>query len=457
MTTVFRFTLPDTGLGYDYEVSTEDGLSRAARVRVDAARVAILAEQRTGQASRNIKLPGFRPGKIPAHVVKAKFGDAILAETLEAVIRDVYPAVLAQEKRVAGVLDVKFEQGMGVREGAHHFVVRFEVHPEITVNIPAGIKLTLPSTEVSDAEVDSALESLRTERAQYTPKEDAIAHGDVVDVHYHMYEDDKDLGGHKHAKLRIGQANLHADIDAALQGAKLGDHREVSISYPADAGDGFAGRTIRFTLHIEGVSTSALPELNDEFAKTFDGITDLAALRTAVKESMVAERKQAADRAAEAQLMEALRAANPVELPETFVQNVQNRKADQLLEQFNRQGMFKAKWQVEKTRPMAMEAVRASARQSAHDAYLLDSVAKQNNITPSDADVETRLELLATHYQTDVDRLKNELGEQGLEGVKGELRNQKAFEFVRGKASVSTVDWKQWQAEQAAARQSARP
>lgn len=456
MTTVFRFNLPDNDLGYDYDVSAEEGLARVARVRVDAARVAVLSDQRMGQASKNIKLPGFRPGKIPAHVVKAKFGDAILAETLEGLIRDVYPAVLAQEKRVAGVLDIKFEQGMGIRDGAHHFMVRFEVHPDVSVTIPGGIKLALPATEVSEAEFTTALEGLRAERAEYTPKDGAIAAEDVVDVHYHMYEGDKDLGGHKHAKLRIGKANLHADIDAALLGAKLGDKREVSISYPADAGDGFAGRTIRYSLEVEGVSTSALPELNDDFAKSFEGIPDMAALKVALKESMEGERKQAADRAAEAQLMEALRAANPVDLPETFVQNVQNRKADQLLEQFNRQGMFKAKWQVEKTRPMAMEAVRASARQSAHDAYLLDAIAKQNDIAPSDADVTAHLEQMAVHHKIEMDRLRAELGEQGLEGVRGELRNQKAFEFVRGKAAVSTVDWKEWQAEQAAKQAAAR-
>ncbi len=459
----YQYQSATSAIPFDYEVEAGEGLQRTATVRLEEQSILAQIDKKIVEYKNQVKLPGFRPGKVPPNVIRQKYGESLKAEVLENSLREVYPEVLEKEADVAGIVSIDMKNGPEAKDGAFEMLVIYEVDPTFDLVEPKKLTIKAPATEVTDQEVEETINGLRLERASYDKKEGVVEDGDYVNLEYSskvLTEDEEsgDLSEAQSSRICIGKAQLHADIDAELLGKEEGVEFEIAVEHAADATSANAGKKMLYAIQVGEIQTQTLPELDDEFAKSFQGVESFEDMKAKIRESIAHERSHAAEAAINKGLLEKLREANPLELPQSFVQSVQRQKADQLLQQFQQQGMLQEGKEGDQTRYFAYQAVRGAAEIAAHDTYLLKQLAANNKIEVSEQDLEHKLEHLAGHYGMDLANVKKELGEAGIESVTEELRNEKALKSVEDKATIERLVWSDWQAyeaEQKAAEQMA--
>lgn len=451
MTTEFQYSTTANSIKYDYKVSADEGLARTAAVRIEASSLEKSIDAKVKEYSRTVKLPGFRPGKVPENVVRSRFGESIEAEVLENALKEVYPEMIEKEEKVAGITEVNFDGEPKPRDGAYHFTVRFEVAPEFKLSVPKKIAVTAPTTEVDEAEIDDAIDSLQTERATYNSEEGKAKKGQFADLELNLSENGESLGETRRNRIELGKDQVHADIDKAVIGAKAGEQVDVTIEYGDDDSSGFSGKKIAYAIHISDVQTRELPALDDEFAKSFDNVDDLADLRGKIKDSMAHERLHARENELSKEVLKALREANDFEVPQSVINQIQHRKAEELLNQFAQQGMLQED-QREQTKAFAHQAVRGAAETAAQDTYIIKALSDHFDIKADDQAITEKLDHLGTHYKMSGDQVREQLGEQGLESLTEEVRNELAIKRVVESAKVTDLSFVEFQQLQAKAQ-----
>jgi len=315
-------------------VSTVSNLERRIEISVPAERVSNEFETRLKQVARNARLKGFRPGKAPMPVVRQQFGDQVRSELLGDLFRQSYSEAINQQKlKPAG--DPRIEQFSADPGADMRFVALVEVMPEISLQPLSGLTLDRYTAEVTEADVDAMLETMRRQRSEFVAVEREATENDQVTVDFEgkiggeVFEG----GSGQDAKVVIGRGRVLADFEYALRGMKAGDTKNVMVQFPEDYGSpDVAGKLAFFDITVKEVGEPRLPEINDEFCAGF-GISEggLTALREAVKSSMQHELDQAIRTRLRNQVLDKVYEANPIEVPKTMIEEaVQEIRQDTL-------------------------------------------------------------------------------------------------------------------------------
>ena len=276
------------------------------------------------------KLPGFRDGRAPESLIRARFGDDIEAELKEHLSQLVWEEVMEAEKELRPltmprVRDLKFSD-----DGSFELIAELEVRPKY--ELPDLAKATLPevSLEVSDAEVMTELEQLREQQAQWEPAEEQEASDGMLieaDLVGQMEDSDQDPYEENDARFVLGADTLPPEVSEALQGARTGDERVASKVFDEDdENKERAGKTVNYTIKVKALKNKVLPEVDDELAKTL-GLEDLAELKERVREAI--ERRKHSERRDEwrRSLLDQLSADIDLNtLPSSLVQNAVNER-----------------------------------------------------------------------------------------------------------------------------------
>lgn len=378
----------------DVQVSLEtgSGLERRMRVQVPAGRIEAEVESRLKTAGRTARLKGFRPGKIPASVVRQRFGAQIRQEVLQDVVQSSYSEAIVREKlRPAGNPRIEAD---AADDSAFAYTAVFEVYPEFTVGGVDALAVDRPEVAVGDAEVDRTVERLQRQRGTWADVKRAAATGDrvVVDFDGTLKGEPIEGGKAEGVTIVIGDGRMLPDFEAGLVGVAPGGQKTYPVKFPADYHEpSLRDQTVSFAVVVREVAGRELPAVDADFIKGY-GIEsgDPAEFRRLVRENL--EREVAAKSQAELrrQVLEQLLERNPVDLPSVLV----TREAQAL----QAEGMRNLGIQDVKDAP-ALAAYEDVARRRVRLGLIIGALIREQEIKVDQARVDARLDELCRPYE----------------------------------------------------------
>jgi trigger factor len=318
-------------------VETTSALERRMTITVPAARVDSEVDTRINKAARTVRMDGFRPGKVPVAVVKKRFGASIRQEALGDLIRDCFYEAVTQEKlNPAGFPTIESVKDEGASDIA--FVASFEVYPEVKLGSLSSIKVERPVAEVSDADVDNMIDTLRRQRASWKESAEAARNGDRLDIDFDGSVNGEAFegGSAKGFSLELGSKRMIPGFEEGLVGAKAGEERTLNVVFPEDyQAENLKGKAAVFKVRVNKIETPELPELDATFIKSF-GIKDggLDKFRADVRKNMERELRQALKNKVKTQVLEGLVASHQFDVPKALVANEVGRLRQNMLRQF---------------------------------------------------------------------------------------------------------------------------
>lgn len=295
-------------------------LERRLNISLASTEIDSEVQNRLRSLARNVKMHGFRPGKVPLKVVAQQYEDQVRREVLGDVLQKNFgDAVRAQNLKVAGY--PRFEAREG---GQFEFSATFEIYPEVKLGDLSGVAISRPVTGVDDAAVDKTIEMMRKQRVSFEILERAAQLGDRVSLDYVGHIDGKEFEGGKgsDALVILGEGRLLKDFETQLEGLAPGQARTIELRFPDDyhAKD-LAGKTATFDVKLKQVAEPRLPAVDAEFAKSLgvkDG--DLDQMRSEIKANIEREVKRRVSARLKDQIMQALIDTSKVEVPKSLVE-----------------------------------------------------------------------------------------------------------------------------------------
>ena len=374
-------------------VENTGALERRMAVQVPAQRVAEAIDERLKSLSRSVRLKGFRPGKVPVNVVKQQYGDAVRQEVIEKLLQSTFSEAVADQKlSPAGGPRI---EAFSAEEGQDMtFRAVFEVYPEFALADVTALQLNRPSVTVSESDIDSMIEKLRSQQATYNKVQRAATNTDRVNISFVGTVDGVEFQGGKgeNVPVVVGAGRMLPEFEAGLVGICAGETKVVDVNFPADYGvEQLAGKLAQFSMTAHDVEERVLPEINDELAKTF-GVEEggLSRLRDEVKENMQRELSDAVRSRLRQQLFDGLVAANAsIELPSTLVQNAMR----DIQVEFGRSRGIRDASQL----PPA-EQFLEPARKRVALGLLLSEVIKASNVVVDRSRVQAKLQEMVLQY-----------------------------------------------------------
>ena len=305
-------------------VETLGTLERRLSMSVPAAEVERQVDERLKKLSRNVKMSGFRPGKVPMKLVAAQYGPQVHYEVLgEAVQKAFTDAVKEANLKVAGQPKIEPQSEKDADNQQMSFSATFEIYPEVKLGDLSSKTVERPQVEVDDAAIDKTVDILRKQRGQFEKVERAAQDGDRVTVDFEGMIDGTAFqgGSAKGFAFSLGEGRMLPEFEAAARGMKAGETKSFDLAFPADYhGKDVAGKKATFSITMGEVAELKLPALDAEFAKQLgvaDG--DVAKMRADVKANVEREVKKRVEARVKNQVMQALYEATPLELPKSLV------------------------------------------------------------------------------------------------------------------------------------------
>jgi len=292
-------------------------------VQIPAESIEKEVESRLVSVGRTAKIKGFRPGKVPAKVIRERYGVQVRQEVLEALVQSSFSTAIQQED-LQPVASPAIEPG-SLQEGQDFsFTAIFEVYPQVAVSGLDSLTIEQSETEITDADVGDMVDTLRRQRVTWSGVERKAAQGDRVTIDFEGKRNGESFegGGGTDVPIVIGQGQMLEDFEKNLQGLLVGETKDFEMKFPKDyhASD-LAGERVSFEVSVKEVAEAVLPEVNVEFVQEF-GIEsgDLEAFRADVRANMQREAESRNRAEVKRQVMEQLLEKNPIDVPSALVE-----------------------------------------------------------------------------------------------------------------------------------------
>ncbi len=317
-------------------------LERRIDMSVPMAEIDKDVDVRLKQMARTVKMPGFRPGKVPFRMVAQNYGPQARSEAIGAAVERVLgEQIRAQNLRVAGYPNIEPKEGASA--DALEFTAVFEVYPEVVIADVSGQEVERPQLEVGEAEVDKTLDVLRKQRTTFAAVDRAAQDGDRVTVDFTGRKDGEEFEGGKAADFPfvIGGGQMLKDFETAALGLQAGESKTFDMSFPADYhAANLAGQAVQFDVAMKKVEAPQLPEVDAEFAKSL-GIADgdVAKMREEVKGNLEREVKRRIQARIKERVMTVLIDSHPIEVPKALVTQESQQLAENAKRDFEARGM----------------------------------------------------------------------------------------------------------------------
>jgi trigger factor len=387
-------------------------------------------EQVVSEIQKKVKLPGFRPGKVPSNLIRTRFAEKVKQDVLEKLIPDYLQKRIEQEdlKVVSrpNISEVHFEKGEPLR-----FKAELEVAPDVVLDEYRGVTIHYSEPEVSDEDVDRRLAALQEQKAQHVtidprPAEDGdyclVSLDSIGGVEQPVHQDEM--------LLHVGDPETMPAFTEALRGMSPDEEKEFEIAYPDDYGqEKLAGKTVRFRMKLKANRRKELPELNDEFAKDLGDYNTLDELREAVRKNIFREREQTEQVKAKEELVDQLVKTHEFPVPEAFVDRQIESALEGQLRQWQARGVdvskIKVDWEKlkESQRPKALRDVKAS--------LLLDKISEREAIHATQEEVDREVQQIARQEREPVAAMRKKLEKNNSIGrIANHIRTEKTLNFL---------------------------
>lgn len=398
-------------------------------------------ERVTLSYARSVKVPGFRPGKVPPRIVKQRFRDQILHD----VAHELIPRAVDQALRELAIEPVESPdiQDVVVEEGKPlHFTAAFETVPALDPGDYATIRLRRPAVTVSDDQVGQALEHLRQGAARYEVVEGRpVEAGDtvVVDLARRALAAAKpsEADRHENVSVEIGASANPPGFDEQLMGLTIGAAKTFLVHYPADyAIKDLAGTDVEYMVAVKALKRRVVPSLDDEFAKDLGDFETLDGLRARVNEDLFKEAAHEADRQLRADLVKELARRVTVDVPTALVERELDRRVEEFVRRLIDQQIDPRRTSID------WEAFRKSQRDPAIEAVrgalMLDEVARREGVTVTEADIDREVERFAERAGRTKVAVRAQLEKEGgLARLHAGLRRDRAVDFLLTRATIT--------------------
>jgi len=387
--------------------------------------------------TKQARLPGFRPGKVPQTIIKQKFREQIFHDVMHGLIPRAVDDAL-QERGIEPVdtpdiKDVALAEGQPLK-----FTAAIETVPVFDPGDLSTVSLTKTGVAIGDEAVEQSLQRLRERRARFDPVEGRpIAEGDTVVLDIERTDKGGETDRHQDVNIELGAAANPPGFDANLIGLQRGDTKTFDIHFPEDyAVKEMAGVDVTYAVTVKEIRHKTLPDLDDEFAKDLGEFESLAALRDRVRSDMHAEAEEHAQRQLRNELLKQLAARVTFELPASLVEREVDRRLEEFVRQLMQQNVDPRQAGIDWGQ--FREAQREAARAAVASALVLDEIARRENITVSAEDVDKEIEQFALRAGRTPAALRAQLEKEGgLGRLAAGLRREKAVDLALSRATMT--------------------
>jgi trigger factor len=415
-----------------------EGNEGVLTVDVAAEKVDAALDQAFKKVVKKVNVPGFRKGKVPRSLFEKQFGvESLYQDALDILLPEAYAAAIAEtgiEPVDRPEIDIEtMEKGATLV-----FTAKVVVKPEVELGEYKGLEVEEQDTTVTDEDVDAELTKLQERHAELVVVEDGtIENGDTVVFDFEGFVDGEAFEGGQaeNYSLEIGSGQFIPGFEEQMVGLKAGEEKDVEVTFPEEYhAENLAGKPATFKVKLHDIKRKELPALDDEFAKDAnEEVETLEELKTQLKDKLTKDKEHQAEHAVRDTLVEKAAENATIDIPEAMV----NTEVDRMLQEFEQrlqaQGMnLELYFQFSGQDEAAMrEQFKTDAEKRVRVNLTLEAIANAENLEASDEDVDKEVEKMAEMYQRSAEEIKNIFAAQGgLESLKGDLKIQKAVEFL---------------------------
>jgi trigger factor len=395
-----------------------EGLERLIEVRVPIETVRDAENKAALRYASSVRLPGFRPGKAPAAVVKKRFKDAIRQEVIESLIQEAFREVVDRERFTVAsqphVHDLKFEEGQPLS-----FELHLEVRPEIQLARTQGFRVSRNQNTVTDEHVRDQLEQLREQKAAWTPVTEKPAPGDMVTVQLATADQTGEMPEPKEYRIVLGGGQAIPGVEELIMQLAPGETLQQSVRWPDDFPDeSQRGKNKPVRVTLQDVKRKSLPTLDDAFAGEVGDFESLDALTTTVRKDLEENATREADAAVRQQLLDQIASANSFDVPPSWVSQLVDAYAQAYQIPDGEKDRFRAEF-----RTMAERQVRRD--------LIIDTIAEKEGLKATEADIDDRVSDVAQKRGADPGQVYASLQKAGrIKEIEQSITEDKVFTWL---------------------------
>ncbi|HLA76908.1 MAG TPA: trigger factor [Vicinamibacteria bacterium] len=419
------------------EYTEETTVRKALAFEIESEVVEQEVTAKAREYARKVKLPGFRPGKIPTEVIKRRFRPQVMEDVIEAIAnRVVFPEIEGRGLKPLAppkIADLKVEEGQPLT-----FRALFETLPIVELPDYRGLPAKARTPNVTEETVNAELNRLREEAARFDPVEGRpAAEGDhlVLDVGWKPAEGGEG-GQDQNVLVEVGSPDNHTDLNAALLGMSVGETKDVRLVYePSHPNQALAGKSADYQVTLKAVKTKVLPAADDEFAKDLD-LESLAALRDRIRQGLEAAEARRIDREVKNALLDALLARASFEVPEALVERHMNARTEAAARTLAMQGTDPTEAGVDWRRYRASQ--REDSVRSAKADIILDEIARREGIEATEAELDAEVGRYAERLRKPKEQVRAHLEKEGeIHALRARIREEKTLDLVKADARLT--------------------
>jgi len=424
----------------DVTVESTGTLERRMRVELPIAPIEQQVDSRLKTLGRTAKIKGFRPGKVPAKILKRRYGKQVREEVLGDVLQKSYTeAVTQQQLNPAGGPKIEAEPDNGK---TFTFTATFEVMPDVVLKDLEKIKVQTPDVSIDDSDIDDMMLKLRKQKASWDEVDRKSADGDRVTIDFvgTLKGEVFDGGDGKDFAVVLGAGQMLPDFEKGLEGVKAGDEKSFKVKFPKEYhADDLTGKKADFAITAHKVEAEVLPELNDDFAKSFNFTEGgLEGFKSDVRENMEREAEQKVKNDVREQVMDALLKTNPLDIPHTL--------KHQEMHTLQREAMQRLGIEDAEQAPALDNFAEAGEKRVALG-LLLRQVILDKKLTVDEAMMRARVEELCAGYENADDMVNMYMSNpQVMQQIEPMVVEQQAIEWIieNGQAKAKKISFKEY-------------
>ncbi|MFN2481951.1 MAG: trigger factor [Pyrinomonadaceae bacterium] len=422
------------------------------KIEIEAAEVRAEYDRVSQTYASQASVPGFRKGHAPVSVIRTRFKNEIRGDVVQNLIpRAINDAINERGLNVLGEPEIHLEPGAGLEkmgEAPIEVHAHVEVMPEVALGTYKGLEVGRRVRPVTDETVERMLDELREQSASLQPVEDRGAEaGDIVTVNFvgkHIEPpSDEDINV-EDVEVLVGGEGVLQDFTDQLTGTRADDVKTFRVKYPEDfSSKGLAGKEIEYTATVTAVRRKELPEADDEWARSFgEEIDSVATLRAKMREQLTERSRMESEHRLRDELMRKLTLAHEFELPDTLVDYQSRQLLESTVRDMARRGVDPRNsgmnWEG------MQEVFRARAEEDLRGSLLLERIADEENIEPTDEEISQEIEAIAAATRQTPEQVRAALTKQGGErSIADRLRHRRALDLLVENARVMDEEWRE--------------
>ena len=414
--------------------STEKNTNKATIVvEIESELMNKGAEVAYKKQRKNIRIPGFRPGKAPRKMIEKMYGAYIFFEdAIEEIFPEIYDFAIGGNTEFKAVGRPSLENMDIAEDGTTTLTLSTEVYPDVTLGEYKGIEVVKGTAEVTEAQVEAELKQIAENIASVENVERAAEMGDIANINFLGTIDGIAFegGAAENFDLTLGSGQFIPGFEDQVVGMNVGEDKDVNVTFPEDySSKELAGKAAVFAVKLNKLSVKNVPAIDDELAKDASEFETLEELKADIREKKLVDAQKNIDRAFENAVVEAVAANATVEVPNALVEHELDNQMNDFGYRLQMSGMS-----VEQYAKMMggdlntmRQAFKPMAEKQALSSLVITKVSEVENITVSDEELEAEYAEMAKSYEMEIEKVKSMVP---VEEIKENMLTRKTVKFL---------------------------